>query len=343
VQAIASEGVRSFDVRDVELAQRLSYWEDIVAETACAATFETEDLGSFHSTIKQGSFDRCTFSHVHSSAVKVLRGKKHLRASRGFCYLCLQVTGSSEIETAGRTSIAGPNSIILYDDVTPYRFRSLSPIRTVAIGVPTTMIEALLPGYHGIALRPIDGDAGINKVLLSALTTMNDLFVSGSAAHFSHSMFVGVLNLLAASLDDVTACETDLSSIARWGGKVRAFIESNLDDPDLTPASISAQFGISPRYLRLIFAESSAAENDETLRRYILRRRLEECALRLAEPASRNLSITALAFSWGFSDSSYFARCFSQQFGMTPSEYRYAVFQRRRRTVPQIIVNCTQA
>ena len=330
MQSITNEGVRRFDVRTVDEGQRLKYWEGVVAETACAASFETEDPASFYSTITQATFGRCTLSQVNSSAVKVLRGKDQLRHSRGFCCLCLQVSGSSEIETPSRKSIAGPNGIILYDDTTPYRFRSLSPVHTIAVGLPTTMMEALLPQYRDIALRPLDGDAGITKVLLSAIYAMNDLFVAGTVANFSHSTFVGLINLLAASMDEVSSCEINLSTLSRWGGKVRAYIERNLDDPDLTPSSIASQFGISPRYLRLIFADSKAGESDETLRRYVLRRRLEECAKRLADPDKWDLPITALAYSWGFSDSSYFARCFSHQFGMAPTDYRISVQQRAR-------------
>ena len=99
--------------------------------------------------------------------------------------------------------------------------------------------------------------------------------------------------------------------------RVRLRIERDLRDPALSPSRIAARLRMSPRYLRAIFAASN-----ETVSAYILRRRLEECARELADPARARASITEIAFGWGFNDAAHFSRAFRGRFGCSPREWR---------------------
>jgi len=320
---VETQAFRHFDVNEVGAQQRLRYWEDVVARNTSPVAFVPEDEGSFASSLNQGMFERFTFTQVESSAVSAFRRKEHVQKGRGLIHLCLQLHGTSEIDSNGQTRLAGENSLILYDESTPFRFRALSPVKTIAIGFPTSFVMARLPSYSDVVLRPLDGLDGINQVLHASLMAMDRLFAERQMRYFSYPVFLGMIDLLAASIEEASACKTQVSTMAAWAGKVRAYVEANLDDPDLSPASIASQFGISPRYLRLIFADGQGSGGySETLRRFILRRRLEECASMLTLPDARYGSITMLAYNWGFSDSSYFARRFVEHFGVTPSDYR---------------------
>lgn len=321
---MVADAYRQFDVRHVGANQRLKYWEDVVAKTTSPAAFVPDNEEEFQSSLIQGSFERFTFSQVDSSALSAFRGKEHTRQCRGLVHLCLQLEGTVEIYSNGQTRLAGPNSLILYDEDTPFRFRSLSPVRTIAVGIPSSLIAARLPSHRDVVLRPLDGLDGINQVLHATIIAMDKLFAARRMQHFSHPVFLGLIDLLAASVEEAADCSTNVSTMAAWAGKIRAYVEANLDDPDLSPSSIASRFGISPRYLRLIFAGGrDGVGSSETLRRFILRRRLEECANMLALPAATGYgSITTLAYNWGFSDSSYFARRFVEHFGLTPRDYR---------------------
>lgn len=319
-----ADAFRQFNARHVSAGQRVRYWEDVAAKTTSPIAFTPQNSEDFEATLIQGSFERFTFSQVDSSALSAFRGKEHTQNRRGLIHLCLQVRGSVEIYSNGQTRHAGENSLILYDEATLFRFRSLSPVKTIAVGFPSSLVMARLPAYRDIVLRPLDGADGINQVLHASMTAMDRLFAEHRMRYFSHPVFLGLIDLLAASIDEAPHCKTNISTMAAWAGKIRGYVEANLDDPDLSPASIASQFGISPRYLRLIFAEGqgNSGSSGETLRRFILRRRLEECASMLAHTNAAYGSITTLAYNWGFSDSSYFARRFVEHFGLTPRDYR---------------------
>lgn len=315
-----------YDTLTVPRERRGRYWGEIVAKTTTPAAFETPEAGDLRCSLTRGVFERFTVSHVDTSEFSMFRGKEHMASTTGVSYLFMQLEGEGELVSKGRSIKTTAGSLILFDETTPYRFKALSPLRNMAIGVPSSLIATRLPAHRDIEMRPLDGSCGVNQVLQASMRSIDTLFVEQDVRNFPRALFMSLVELLAASTEDVRSCDANVTTMTRWAGKIRAYVEANLDDPDLTPAAIAAAFGISPRYLRLIFAESNEILcGDETLRRYILRRRLEQCAIRLAEPASSVGSITLLAHSWGFSDSSYFARRFCEHFGMTPRVYRSAM------------------
>ena len=80
---------------------------------------------------------------------------------------------------------------------------------------------------------------------------------------------------------------------------------------------MAAETGISVRYANtLLSAEGSSLE------RYILNRRLERCRRALEDPRHAHRTVGEIAFAWGFSDLSHFARRFKAKFGVSPGEYR---------------------
>jgi AraC-like DNA-binding protein len=109
------------------------------------------------------------------------------------------------------------------------------------------------------------------------------------------------------------------ASPALWRRRTEVirYIEEHLHDPTLSAAAVADGVRLSTRHLRTIFAGSG-----EKLSAYILRRRLEECARRMRDPAWHSQTLMQIAFSRGFNSAAHFARCFREHFGMSPREYR---------------------
>jgi AraC-like DNA-binding protein len=90
-----------------------------------------------------------------------------------------------------------------------------------------------------------------------------------------------------------------------------------LNDPDLTPTRIAEACKMTPRYLHHLFSDQ-----DETVARYILRRRLEACSRALQSGAQRGRTVTAIAFDYGFNSPTHFGRVFRAKYNVTPREFR---------------------
>jgi AraC-like DNA-binding protein len=100
----------------------------------------------------------------------------------------------------------------------------------------------------------------------------------------------------------------------RWH-RIQQLVERRFSDPDFDLGSIAAEFGVTKRYVHLIFARMG-----DTPERYILKRRLDAAVLALCDPSPRNISEAALEA--GFGDISHFCRTFRLRYGCTAREYR---------------------
>lgn len=111
--------------------------------------------------------------------------------------------------------------------------------------------------------------------------------------------------------------EQAVSFVATHRNRILDYIEANLLEPDLSTAKIASACRISKRYIHMIFSDL-----DETVGRYILRRRLEASALALTSEDPSRRSITTIAYDCGFNSSTHFGRVFRRRFGVTPKQFR---------------------
>jgi AraC-like DNA-binding protein len=96
-------------------------------------------------------------------------------------------------------------------------------------------------------------------------------------------------------------------------------IAARVADPGLGLTDVAARQGISPQYARALFNAEGTTFTD-----YVLNARLAHARAALSSQRHSNLTVSAIAFSSGFGDLSYFNRVFRRVFGMTPSEARAA-------------------
>jgi AraC-like DNA-binding protein len=59
---------------------------------------------------------------------------------------------------------------------------------------------------------------------------------------------------------------------------------------------------------------------------WIRKRRLERCREELLDPAYDTLSITQIAFRWGFNDAAHFSKKFREAYSQTPRSVRNGGF-----------------
>ena len=106
------------------------------------------------------------------------------------------------------------------------------------------------------------------------------------------------------------------SAVARVTRAVRA-IERH-PDVTLTLGRLAQEAGLSPYHFLRTFERLTGL----TPHQYVLRARLREAAIRLAD-TERRAKILDIAFDSGFGDVSNFNRAFRAEFGVTPRAYRF--------------------
>jgi AraC-like DNA-binding protein len=267
-----------------------------------------------------------SFVKVSSSAARITRAEEHISRSSGHRFdIFLTLRGESVCVHNGHRAVLRPGDFVLVDLSLPYRFEFEDVCSGVSMGMPETLIGTYLPVPGTYLGRPMSGLLGPNRLASVMIECLCDQVQSGQVSELAPALGRGILDVLATAYS--TAIGGRISESAAAGARrvqIRAFIEANLRDPHLTPGHIAAALGISPRYLRLLFSQE-----DETISRYVTRRRLEEAMRELADSMWRGTTITDIAYHWGFSDAGHFARAFRQQFGSSPSRYRQSQGQPR--------------
>ncbi len=119
----------------------------------------------------------------------------------------------------------------------------------------------------------------------------------------------------AAIPDTVTGETTSALEDEDFVFRVRAYIYSNLSNPELNRSSIADYLHMSPDYLSYVFHQKF----NQTLNAYITSMRIDK-AKELLERTNWGLDV--IAEKTGFSSSSYFHKQFKKITGVTPQQYR---------------------
>ena len=173
----------------------------------------------------------------------------------------------------------------------------------------------LFPNAKGERLSV--GDAALLTAFVRDLVRIGPSTLSPAAAA---AVGEQIIDLTAIVLGDRTGTMPRLGAAARIGTlKLRAFVESQLTNPDADAQSIAAGVGASESHAnRLLALEGTSIHH------LLIERRLNKCREMIEDPRHVHRSIGDIAFFYGFRDLSHFARVFKGHFGLSPSEHRRA-------------------
>jgi AraC-like DNA-binding protein len=280
-----------FSTEAVHPRDRLAYWRESVT-----ARFPKLEL---HSGVGPAFGAR---AQVHQLAV----------------ILCLQKSGRSVMVQDGRQAVLEGGTLAVWDTLRPCVMTVPSPVRTLTLSIPRRALEARLGSLAPLAAHRLDATkplVGLAFQFLQMLPTHIDTLDPASALSVAEQALDLVALAFSNELQHRLVALSSSRSVALL--RLKASIEPRLSDPELKPPTAAAAAGMSVRYANeLLSLEGTSID------RYIWNRRLEHCRRALLDPAHTHRSIGDIAFGWGFSDLSHFARRFKAAFGLSPSDYR---------------------
>jgi AraC family transcriptional regulator, positive regulator of tynA and feaB len=307
----------TFSTKDVHPRDSMSYWMEVVA--ADFAKLSLNAAPTFTATLRTGSIDRLSISSYDADAHNVKRGRDEIsRADSDDYIVCLQKSGKSIHHQGDCEAIIESGSFFVLDPRKPFSGALAEAGEMVAISVPRQELDARVGSSDLIVSRAITAEKPLSGLTFGFLTMLPER-VDSIDEVASPKIAEHVLDLLALALSAEMERNPTLSS-PRSGALtlLKSTIESRLHDPDLRPVTAAAAAGISVRYANALLAHEEGAG----LEAYIIARRLERCRRALDDPAQARRTIGDIAFSWGFSDLSHFARRFKAEYGCTPGDYR---------------------
>ncbi len=304
----------AFSTRELSQRDRIPYWVDVATRAyfkhgfdASAETFvgnlSAERLGSI-------VLSRCDCGPCH-----VTRTRQDVaRDDIDDLILCVRLSGRSLFKQGDRQVVVDPGTVILQDAGRPMEVEFLELSKSLFVNVPRAALQARMGGPAlSVAVSTKVPIVGLVAEFLTQLAvragTLDDAVRSRLSAQ--------ALDLIALALSSGNGTPALSSPRASALFRLKMAIDARLSDPGLNPAEAAAAAGVSVRY-----ANDLLAEENFSLERYILHRRLERCRAALGDPLQAHRMVGEIAFSWGFSDHSHFTRRFRRAFGMSPSDYR---------------------
>ncbi|WP_448330282.1 helix-turn-helix domain-containing protein [Streptomyces sp. DSM 41534] len=243
-------------------------------------------------------------------------------------HLTLMLRGSKRLVQAGQVGICHPYDMHIADTSRPFQVGSGlhdQDIKMVGVELPKALLPLPRHKTDALVARRLPGREGMGSLLvgfLLRLTRGSDSFRSSDASRLETVLLDLVAALFAHEIDaeDALPSETGRQVLAL---RVRAFIDSHLHDPELTPTAIAAAHHISVSYLHRIFQEEAPTYGGPTtVMGHVRERRLERARRDLADPALRTRPIHEIAHRWGFTHQTSFTRAFRARYHMPPAEYR---------------------
>jgi AraC-like DNA-binding protein len=301
--------------------KKVEYWNDIATSAMMAMTADPADVATFCGRMRRADVGEVRAVEVFSHGARVQRSPGHIAHSGETAFLLeLQVDGTSTARQGGREAPLGAGDFTLLDSARPFEVRCAAPMKLLVFKVPRALLGKYLGCAEAMAAIPMCGERTSNELASRFLrdlwrwssTALDD---SGRPEHGARA----ALELIAYAYGALPAARAgSVSAAGAHRIRVLDYVETHLSDPGLSPASIAKALRISCRYLHRVWK----AEDGESLSRYVLRRRLEECARALRDPLYVRRSITAIAFDWGFVGMPHFCSTFREQYGVPPGEYR---------------------
>jgi AraC-like DNA-binding protein len=222
----------------------------------------------------------------------------------------------------GREAHLRVGDFTLCETSRPYEVYATGPCRVLLVGISRALLLRYVPCPEEVTAVAMSGRDGLNGLVSDYLRNLWARFADGAPLPDGWQVCQATLSLIAsvyAGLPRAKPARRSAASAHR--ARIRTHVERYLTDPDLTPTTIARACQINVRYMHRLYARE-----EETLGRYILRRRLEECARALVSP-NRVRSITEIAFSYGFKSVTHFGRAFRDRYRLTPGNYRRAPHQ----------------
>ncbi|MGI4881208.1 MAG: helix-turn-helix domain-containing protein [Janthinobacterium lividum] len=294
-------------------------WNDAFAARIEAMEFKVPRPDRFEAELSDSDLGPLRIARFTCSPSRIERGATQLARSVAPAYLVmLQVRGRSEVSHYGNNITLAEGDAVLCDMAAPLQIEFASDVETLFLRVAAATLKEHLPSPECFCGRPLRSGEGLTATATAMALNLFGQLEAGVSLHFQDRVARNLLDIVSTAY--ALAFDTPSSRSSIVSGRcatVKLFIEQHLRDPELTPCSIAARMKLSSRYLRMIFA----SEN-ETVSAYLLRRRLEQCARQIADPAWRGHSMTEIAFGWGFNSAPHFTRTFRDRYDMAPREYR---------------------
>ncbi|MBV9366710.1 MAG: helix-turn-helix domain-containing protein [Solirubrobacterales bacterium] len=305
----------SCDLHDVATANLTDGWREVLARTYTfgfavqAAPEPGEAFSASTSRWQLGSLALVQTAHDRGDG---RRGRAEIAASDpdlvGLLYMR---RGTIGMDFEGKPAALRDGQLVMWDTARRGGFTTLGRVDNQTLVIPRERLAMEAPGYEAMFGQPFRSDHPAARLIGSFLGSLMPLVSSldVAARDAVADAALDIARAVVATRDDPQPRPQTTAQLMA----VRLYIDANLRDPSLSPATIANANAISLRTLHRLFECT-----DDTVGAVIRNRRLSRCHADLLRATDE--SVTAIAYRWGFRNVSFFSRLFRERYGVSARE-----------------------
>jgi len=303
---------------------KVEYFRHAIDSTFGTRTVYPIEPRNFWGRLRRADLAGIKFAEVTSSGAHVHHTHVHMAHAKHRDFLLrLQLTGSSTSMQGGHEARLQPGDFTLCDTARPYDLLVEPCASQLILRIPATVLKEHFCCPEAITARAMRGCMGYEGLV--------SRFIQDVWHHSDEFLGLEIPGRLSHTLCDLIAAAYASMPEDRFHGstvvtaqyrRIIDYIEGHLSDSNLSLDSIATALRITPRYVHRLFYQKSGQTPSETVGRYILRRRLEQCARALTDPLQCGRKISEIAFNHGFNSFPHFCKVFRTRYGQSPTRYR---------------------
>jgi AraC-like DNA-binding protein len=298
---------------EVDVADRLAYWEQHNAEALVGLTSRTyapEGLVASQMNLDLGGL---RVAEIAGNPHMVERGPALVRAyPKEAAFVSLILEGSGFFYHRGGCVHLEAGDVVAYRTEDPYLFGFNTTMRKVLVDVPQLLFDdRCSPDALGRPLVVAGAGPGAASLTARALRQVLLELVADPvvAAEPAREQLLDLVQTLVTGRGSATSVSRLLAA--------KTHIAEHLQDPGLCTDSVALAVRVTPRHLNRAFAAEGT-----TVAQYVQGRRLDSARVDLAAASMAGHRIADIACRWGFASQAHFTRLFRARFGCTPSDVR---------------------
>jgi len=311
----------SFSTTAFPERERLDVWREVFGRNVAAMDMEPFEEPPFTSEAVVDVLPNLVISTVYSGPNRTRRTRSLLADGSDDLVFTVLLGGEARADQAGHEIVLREGDAVLWSNGHEGGWQYSRPLHFLTLSVPRKILIPATIDVERSLLRPLFGDSGALQLLLNYVkflqTELADMTLELRAASSTHLLDLASLTLGATREAAETARGRGVRA-ARMQA-IKADVLSNLTSRDLSLEWIAARQGVSPRYVRSLFAREHTSFTD-----HVLNLRLDRVRRRLEDPRLSGQMVSTIAYECGFGDLSYFNYAFRRRFGATPTDVRKA-------------------
>jgi AraC-like DNA-binding protein len=212
-----------------------------------------------------------------------------------------------------------PGDAIIVPTAEPGEMRFGEDFGYLNLRIPRAGIAPFVRDLDQALMKPIPFHDEALRLLIGYVRLIQDL-PPVSSEELRRAVALHLQDLLAVAVGATRDAEETAKGRGIGAARladIKADITRSLDKGPVSADELAGRHGVSPVYIRKLFAREGT-----TLSSYVLEQRLSRAHRLLANPAQSHRSISDIAYAVGFGDLSYFNRHFRLRFDRTPSDVR---------------------